>query len=352
MKMDGASLRAAYIEAGQVSLFRGLERFLATRPEQIPPKLAKNFKALLEEMPASEIRALLLDGLGGNSDALASIDQIGVWGAYRQARTGSFAGNSRVWVDHCVEVESASKGIDTLLRESAYAAAADAVKTSPMLTLYVSEAALQQLAKATTEAEALLPRTAGLCELLLAQVARVDVILRNQTSSHDNHIGFETLLAARIKQVCNPGRELFRRMKATLGAQSISNLLDWAQAVKTGMDVVDESTLKRWSSGREFPREEKLQLFVETTLKNRGLDKDDRAFQHIGTQYWAARRLHKLLEIVRRFLTAEQSSPRDVGLWSSLLGGPCAEQWVQQRYTFWLSHWQASNIGAGNTGTG
>ena len=112
-----------------------------------------------------------------------------------------------------------------------------------------------------------------------------------------------------------------------------------------GIFTVDMSSIKCWSQGEEFPKKEKLRLIIETIAQNRFHCLNDETYLLISFHYWVARQLHKLLELVRQFLWAEQSSLNGVGIWSLLLGYSDADQWSRNRYNFWLSHWQSLKAG-------
>lgn len=338
MKLDGMSLRSFYIEIGQETFFKGMERFQQRKPKKIPAKLLQKMKRMIDDMPASEFRTLFLRALGGDAEAALKIEKLGFWGAYRLVFPPSSDDGMAIWIDHFVEVESASIGVDALLREAAYARASDAIQNNPVLRPYFSEASLQRLSTATTQREAFIPRCAGMFEFLVAQVARVEMLLQSQPSLQGIQEGFDHLLVTHSQQTCNPGRELLRWLKAVLKARTIDELLKMAR--KGEMSVIDESTLKRWTSGREFPRSEKLQLFVETILASRDPKENESTLRRLGNQYGAARRLHKLLELIRGFLKLELDYPDDKNKLSSLLGSDTADQWTQQRYDFWQKYWQ------------
>lgn len=344
MKMDGLPMRDAWIQMDKETVFKGVERFLKVRPTKIPPKLKSHMKDLFDGMPDSDFKTLFLNGLDGGAEAIEKVNQFGSWESFRLAFPPSSQDGTCVWMNHCVEVEKASVEIDGLLLEGAYAAAAAALKTNLTLAPYVSANAIQMLAQATTETDALLPRSVGVCEFLLAQVAKLDVVLGSVEPQQQHSTTYQYLLSAKAQQTCSPGRELYQWLKATLKIKTFSEFQTLATRAN-GVATVDISSLKRWSQGAEFPREDKLRLVIETILQNRGHSLNDKTDRLIGSHYWVARRLHKLLELVRQFLWAGQSMPSGVSAWSSLLGYSSADQWSRERYVFWLSHWQSLNAG-------
>lgn len=339
-------MREIFIQTGKETVFKGIERFLKLRPTKISPKLLSHMKDLLDGMPDSDFKTLFLKGLDGGAEAIEKVNQFGSWESFQITFPPSSQDGTCVWVNHCVEVEKASVEIDVLLLEGAYAAAADALKTNLTLSPYVSANAVQLLAQATTDAEALLPRSAGVCEFLLAQVARLDVVLGPVEPQQQYRTTYQYLLSAKAQQACSPGRELYQWLKATLNIKTFSEFQTLATRAN-GVATVDISSLKRWSQGAEFPRENKLRLVLETIVQNRGHSMNDKTHRLIGSHYWVSRRLHKLLELVRQLLWVGQSSPGRVVTWSSLLGYSSADQWSRERYDFWLSHWQSLNAGGG-----
>ena len=343
MKIDGLSMRGAWVQMNRETVFKGIERFLKIRPSKIPPKLAVHMKDLFDELPDSDIKTLFIKGLSGDAESTEKIDRFGLWETFQFFFPNSSQDGTHVWLNHFVEVEQASVEIDALLREGAYAAAAESLKTNTTLLPYVSANALESLTQARTDAQTLLPRSAGLCEFLLAQVARQDVLFGVVDLQQKCNPIYQYLLSAKAQQTCSPGRELYQWLKVTLSIKTFSEFQRLA-ARSNGSATIDISSLKRWSQGTEFPQVEKLRLVLETIMKNRGFSLDDTTVQQIDPHYWAARRLHKLLEFVRQFLWAEQSVPGGAGAWSSLLGYSSADQWAQERYTFWLSHWQSLNL--------
>jgi hypothetical protein len=343
MKIDGQSMRSVYIEMGKESVFKGLERFLRTKPTKASPTLRKSMKALFDEMPPSDFKSLMLSALDGDTNAGLQIEKMGLWRAFRQAFPANLNDAYVVWIEHFVEIEYASVEVDALLRDAAYSRAADSVKGNPLLGLYFSEPALQRLAAATTVVDALVPRCAGMFEFLLAQVARIEVHLRRQEATDSILVGFDDLLMTHQNQTCNPGRELLRWMRSVLRAKTLNELFEMGKVSKDRPAVLDESTLKRWASGREFPREEKFRRYIQTVLEKCDPVEMDAIARRVRTRYWVARRLHKLLELVRLVLQNEHNHPGDKNTISVLLGSDSADDWVQCRYAFWKAHWE--NIG-------
>jgi hypothetical protein len=156
-------------------------------------------------------------------------------------------------------------------------------------------------------------------------------------------VGFDDLLMTHQNQTCNPGRELLRWMRSVLRAKTLNELFEMGKVSKDRPAVLDESTLKRWASGREFPREEKFRRYIQTVLEKCDPVEMDAIARRVRTRYWVARRLHKLLELVRLVLQNEHNHPGDKNTISVLLGSDSADDWVQCRYAFWKAHWE--NIG-------
>lgn len=337
-------MRGAYIRAGQESLFKSLESFLskeaerAIKSDRVPKRLAKKLHAILGNEPDDEMGVLLLDALNGDLEAAKKIEASGIWSLYRRAVAAYNPTEAAIWVDHFVEIELASKPVDELLRTLNFSAASAFVASNPVLSPYLTDAALNRLAMSTSEDEALLPRTAGMCEFLLAQVARADQMLSSLPMAVALPSRFIYLIRSNEKQVCNPGREFFHWVKDLLKIRSIGDFLDLATSCD--LQNVNESTLKRWSCGQEFPREEKFARVIKAVLENPSCVADYRALTEIGAHYWAARRLHKLLELVRQFLKIGSAPHDKAGPWATLLGETSSDRWIHDRYLFWLDRWR------------
>lgn len=334
LKLDEGSICPNFVKIGNEPLVRSLER--AAKLKRLSGSLQRKLRSLLEPMPGLRIQRLMLDTLDANAQSIQALNSIGLWAAFR---AGCKAGNvdplSLVLIDHCVEVEEASCTADALLAAGSYAEAAQHIGSNPALQDYFQVGALRRLAGATSQSEALSPRAAGWCEFMLAQVARMDLAFMD-AGRKDANEDFSHLLDFDTQSPCKPGSALVRWLKGQFAVTSLHALL--------GLDhsnCIDESTLKRWSSGREFPSQKTLGSFVRSIASTLPEDRRSQLLDEAGAHAWAARRLNKILEVAEWLfhLVAEDrlASP-------PFLVGNSASQWARQRYTFWLQHWRARKL--------
>lgn len=200
----------------------------------------------------------------------------------------------------------------------------------------LSAASINRLSSATSDKEALLARAVGLCEVLLSQVARVECLTLGWA---DYEGGFAHLTEFESGQPCNPGRQLFSRVRSLMGAKTLAELLK--QAASHAGYTPDERTVKRWSAGREFPRSEKLDQFIDSINAYRATTGDVPVpYARIQAQYWAAKRLQKLLELARLPWEAEPQNQDAHRPWSEMMNHDSAEAWIKARYPFWQKHWK------------
>ena len=201
---------------------------------------------------------------------------------------------------------------------------------------------MRALAAATDATGALPARAAGLCEFLLGQIARFDITLSAVGYKRPNEDFSHLLTRSGGKHACRPGVALMRWLKMRLGKQTTESLL----ALDSRRQIWDESTLKRWSSGREFPSEISLESFINSVA--RSLPEEDRGalLKDAGMQFWASRRLHKTLKIAKFcFFQGADSSYLE----KQFLNNESVDQWARQRYDYWLQHWRACPTDAQKT---
>lgn len=265
---------------------------------------------------------------------------MGLWLCWKAGLGGSVRPHQRIAIDHAVEVEQASLQALGCLTEGAYGQAADLVAANPLIRCYANDASLARLSCAESHVAALPARAACLCEFLLSQIARVEVQIASARPAISNAV-FGALLDGDPARRCNPGGVLVRSIQARFGATSLEGLLK-LNAGSTEPAVIDESTLKRWSSGAVFPSNDKVAHLIRSVLQTTQASADDgqAVLDYFGEQYWAARRLHKLLEIARQLY---RSAPASFG-WQEMLGDTTPDAWCRRRYPFWVEHWKRQGL--------
>ena len=336
MKLDGQSMSSLWAGLGGQKTLKGIQRFLVKRPPQIPKTLKVNLNKVLNQFPDFPCKTQFLLAIDGDTDAQNSINSLGQWEFYRLAFPATESGGAGIWIDHLVEIEKASQLVDRNLGNGEFTKAAEHTVDSPTLKPYFSAAAIARLSGATSDKEALLARMAGLCEVLLSQIARVECLSAGSAIVED---GFSYLTEFEAEQLCKPGRRFFAWLRQVMGGRTLAELR--TLATRNNVPVIDESTIKRWSSGREFPRPEKLDQFVAALQERReSIVVVSVPYGRIHAQYWAARRLQKLLDLARIPWGAESKIQGANRPWTEMMEHDSAEAWIHARYPFWQDHWK------------
>lgn len=339
MKLDGISLRSALKADGREYMFKVFDRVMRPKPGQSQEQLIRQVTALLpsdrEDPPLLDV---LRRAVSGDPAARAEAENLGLWQCWKAGLGEGVSLHHRIAVDHAIEVEQACLVILADLRDKSFDRVAAAITVDRRLSPYTTDATLDRLTVATSDISALPARAACLCEFLLSQVARVDAatqLSRGEKGSPN----FAYLVGIDDGRRCMPGGNLIRWIQTRLGAATLEKLLA-LNAVNQVPAVIDESTLKRWSSDAVFPSSTKLGQLVLSALKSR--DDVEGAVEAelniIGAHYWAARRLHKLLEIARRLHAIDRSAKEPIH-WMQLMDDTTPEAWCRRRYPLWIAHW-------------
>lgn len=336
--LDGLTLGAVMKAAGEEPLWRSmrsmqsdLDAGLLTRPTS---KLTRRVQALWEEMPQSAVKDTALEALTGEWwKAPIPADIGGQWGLLKSMAAGDVPGRWTCRLDHYVEVEAECKEATLQLLAGQFRAAADLAASSPVMSQYMNPTALNMLAYASDEERSLDPRFAGFIEFTLSHVARVDVATLT-TDLADARDDVSGLINPVADTQVEPGRAL---------VQSCIRLLEVStQAALLRLDArpapVDESTLKRWGLGQTFPTRQSLTEFLDAVVAGRqGTSVTDRGQtilrRRLDRLQWSAQRLHVLMRLIRQ-----------PGLWAYVFHERRPDDWVRQRYAFWLNHWRAQGL--------
>jgi hypothetical protein len=336
LQLDGLSMRSACKAEGKEYLFKLLDRVMKPTAAPSQERQPRWLNAMLSSLPAGNaVGDVLKRASAGDEAARAEIDGMGLWLCWRAGLGQSVRPHLRIAVDHAVEVEQASLEALRCLTEGAYGQAADAVAANPTIRCYANDVALARLSGAESQLAALPARAACLCEFLLSQVARVEVRISPARPAVSN-AAFGALLAGDPVKRCNPGGVLIRSIQEWFGATSLEGFLK-LNAGSRAPAVIDESTLKRWSSGAVFPSSDKVGHLIRSVLQatQAPAAEGQAVLDYFGEQYWAARRLQKLLEIARQL---HRSAPASFG-WQEMLGDTTPDAWCRRRYPSWVAHW-------------
>lgn len=339
MKLDGSPIRSVFTAIGKESLFKGLERAKALNLAKLPKSLGAQLVELLDPAPPSRFKGLFGRAVAGDAGAVAEVGAMGDWEVFCSTADSTTPLRNKIPCDMFAEVEQASKVAEALARAQGFKGLAAECRGNPVLNLYMSEAVLSEIEAAVEPWEIDAPRVAALLDLMVSQSAKVDVYTRALRGASQEQDGFDFLLHRAANGVCKPGRQYIAWLKLLLGVKQARELLDLDQ--RYASPVIDESTLKRWHSGSEFPREAKLGKFVSSILRSQAKSSAKQKLLLAEENYHAARRLDQVLGLFRS-ISSNASRLDTAERWRLLTGAPDADTWIATRYSAWLRHWEAS----------
>lgn len=332
-------------EAGYGGLVKTLDRIEGGKQKTVSSVTVANCRRLLaaaaKNTPNEPLIKLFDDALAGSETAQEILNNMGAWELYRigQSLIPGSTPTHMIPLDHCVDVEQASATCLRSIRCGNYQEAANVFAAHPYLRPYMTEAALEHFYNATSELSTMVSRTAGLLEFMLSQTARMDVMTWRIRGGRAGIDELDKLLKRNKNHQLNPGSQLISRLMKHVEVSSQKKLLSLAQGAKTSM--TDDSSLKRWSRGNEFPSEQKYWEFSTAALKNANLKCDQEAMLwKCGTEAWAARQFHKSLEIARQIYCRSEAIGQHE-LWKIILGATNPEDWCEARFSYWRQHWEA-----------
>lgn len=340
MKLEGAPMRAVFKSIGKESLFKGLERAKALNLAKLPKSLGAQLVELLDPAPPSRFKSVLGRAVAGDADAVAEVGAIGDWEVFCSMADPATPKRAKIPYDMFAEVAQASNLAEALAREHDFRGLAAECRGNHVLSLYMSEAILSEIEAAVEPWQIDAPRVAALLDLMVAQSAKVDVCTRALRGASREQDGFDFLLRRAANGVCKPGRQYIAWLKLLLGVKQARELLDLDQ--RHANPVIDESTLKRWHSGSEFPSEAKLGKFVSSILRSQAKSSAKQKLLLAEENYHAARRLDQVIGLFRS-ISSNAARLDTAERWRLLTGAPDADTWVATRYSAWLRHWEASS---------
>jgi len=348
LKWIDITMRSLYNEMGMESFYKRKEQLLKTisslpdsEQEKYSKKWFSDMKAHLESSASSGsllvVNSHLERFLNYDEEYIKEISSVGIW---------QFVVKYEVFpmqdilikniLTHCADVEVASKEVDILHHQKAYSKIADAVHASPTLLLYIRPQLQNYVAASKTDKEILLVQTFGLLEFLFSQVPMMDVVLNKKGITQTRC--FTPMLHTHDHQTIKPGQAFFHFIQDLLGVETIGQMEILGQKCsKDGYySTASEATLKRWSSGKEFPKPKTFFRFMKTCLKN--ANKDNRELQDlIWYYYWGAKRFY----LIQKFIQYILQSAEHRKLFFNLSEAETICEWMVGRYEFWLQHWSA-----------
>lgn len=351
LNMDGLSLNGIAKETGMESLIKRAE--MLTRDPEVQdggwvqePAVEKKVRSifavirghgLLKGLP--DYDSDLTAAMDGDQDARDRLDAMGTWQlSERMYSTDCWMKASAV---HCAEVERASQRAIQLLQDKDYGGLADEIAANVTLRTYFTPVAVDEMRRVVSDEQALVVRAAGLCEFLLAQVARLACLTINYRNDESLRESYQRFLKPGQDGRVNPGRAFFQCFKEAVGAKSIGHILALAAMHSTKQDgpLPNDTTLKRWSCGQSFPSEKAFRGLLRQLAcvwNDRELLSD--RSKRIVAQYCVARRLDALLDLVQS-LTGKRLQANVPHPFMSLLGATKVDEWIIIGYEKWLAHW-------------
>lgn len=340
MALDGMPPRKVGAELGMESLFRRAFAPPTADNGEPPATLIADARAMIHGLSLPEsIKAPLLQALDGDLAASVFIHSLGSWQMTRLGMSNDAVSWFSVVVDHGVELEVAGRAVDELVRGREFDRLPTLLRSNLALAPYMTSMAIDCLSEGTPEGAKTIAMTAGTCEFLLSQVARVDVHPSPELGERSGQ-RFAEMSANRTRQCCLPSRGFVDWMMLRYGASSLAELWSMAPSDENGRRHVAYNALQSWHTGTNAPNRNKAEGFVMAIARSRGLRDDElrREWRLFDVQLWAACRLEGTLRLVR-FLAAIKPSPGIPGI-LKLLEAKDADDWCRRRYSCWVEHWR------------
>jgi hypothetical protein len=355
LQMDGLAASRLFAEAGESSSFKRmtalLQPALSAQPgTRITPPTPRQLKGFMQDMKRwrnrlgkSSILDDVLAAISGDAVAQAKLDATGMWAVAAECYGLQ---ELKWWAEaatHCAEVEQASVRACRLMDDKDYFGLFNEVAGNARLCLYFTSSALAVLRTAQADSVVLAVRGAAMLEFLLAQVARLAVMVLNDHSKRALASTFEAFLAQDVRGHANPGFVLFRWFKGAFGVKSIKQMMttDPRSPLEDVEPLPSEATLKRWSSGKNFPSEREFRSLVLAIANGwKDASQAEARCRHVAAHYYIARRMDALLDVVRFIVETERKAVGSSSI-LSLLEASSPDDWMREGFQRWLVHWRS-----------
>ena len=328
MRIQGLSVRSIFIEIGQESLYKSLDR--AGRLGRATQTLKNR---LITLFPGATGKALVA-ALDVSDSATSSFAQIGAWEAHLLGAMCNENGTKTSWppsAQFLCDIERAGRQAEMLFDKGQFQAAAEYVANHPLLHRFMSPEVLHGLAQPLHPNDQLTLRIIVAMEIWLSLLALWDTEARL-----DNIDKKPSYVLQILTQDDEPGKN------------SVARLFDWllkASGVESPAALIKDPRLKSfsiqigtlgaWSRGTNFPS-----TSYGTAIAKALLSKADEAVFKVLTA--AARQLNFLGhvgqhidELVSSLEGAKAEQAKRVGL-GLPFGYDTIESWVRCRYPIWL----------------
>ena len=328
MRIQGLSVRSIFIEIGQESLYKSLER--ASRVGRATQTLKNR---LITLFPGATGKALAA-ALDASDSATSSFAQMGAWEAHLLGAMCNENGTKTSWppsAQFLCDIERAGRQAEMLFDKGQFQAAAEYVANHPLLHRFMSPEVLHGLTQPLHPNDQLTLRIIVAMEIWLSLLALWDTEARL-----DNIDKKPSYVLQILTQDDEPGKN------------SVARLFDWllkASGVESPAALIKDPRLKSfsiqigtlgaWSRGTNFPS-----TSYGTAIAKALLSKADEAIFKVLTA--AARQLNFLGhvgqhidELVSSLEGAKAEQAKRVGL-GLPFGYDTIESWVRCRYPIWL----------------
>lgn len=328
MRIQGLSVRSIFIEIGQESLYKSLER--AGRVGRATQTLKNR---LITLFPGATGKALAA-ALDASDSATSSFAQMGAWEAHLLGAMCNENGTKTSWppsAQFLCDIERAGRQAEMLFDKGQFQAAAEYVANHPLLHRFMSPEVLHGLTQPLHPNDQLTLRIIVAMEIWLSLLALWDTEARL-----DNIDKKPSYVLQILTQDDEPGKN------------SVARLFDWllkASGVESPAALIKDPRLKSfsiqigtlgaWSRGTNFPS-----TSYGTAIAKALLSKADEAIFKVLTA--AARQLNFLGhvgqhidELVSSLEGAKAEQAKRVGL-GLPFGYDTIESWVRCRYPIWL----------------
>ena len=341
MRLRGQSYRTTFIEMGEESLYKGLER--AGRTGKASTALKNRLLNLLPPQTA-EAMAAAFDTPDSHTHVFAHMGpwQIYVFGAMRDEK-----GVALPWpasAQFLCDVERASRHATTLCLGGEARAAAEYIASHTLLQRFMSPEVLNGIAQSTNPDDLLTFRLIVALEVWLSVLALWDIEAR-ANDSNDERSYLMRLLNQEHSSSKNSAAQLFDWLRKAAGVATPAALMEDRRLDSFGVQL---GTLGAWSRGTNFPRASygttiaKALLSTEDAATFKILNVAARQLNFLG---FLAQYLEKVLGTPER-AEAEQARLLGLGL---PFGHTSIEAWMQCRYPIWLHFHRANLAGKATT---
>ncbi len=337
MRLRGRSVRTTYIEMGEESLFKGLER--AGRTGQVTKALRDRLLDLLPPATA-ETLAVAFDLPDSPANAFA---QMGLWEAYLLGAMCDESGKSTAWpasAQFLCDVERASRKATMLFDEGKFQAAAQYLAGHSLLRRFMSPESLHGLAQPLHSNDRLVLQTGVALEVWLSLLALWD-IEAGADDVDDDHSFIEQFLPPDDNTAKNTVAQLFDWLLKSAKVATPAALKKDPRLKAFGVQV---GTLGAWSRGTNFPSASygtaiaKALLSAEDAATFRRLSAAGRQLNFLGYVAQHIKNVVKTLEGAK----AEQAKHLGLGL---PFGHDNIEAWMRCRYPVWVQFHRANLAG-------